>query len=99
MLQDLLLSVVSVDGGNGQRGALVHLPQASPETITEVTPRGQCHCHDGHTSTCSPFNAVLNQGDQGGNLIPPSLILIPDIPDIPDTSIPDIGVPWVPSGA
>ena len=34
---------------------------------------------------------VLNQGDQGGNLIPPSLILIPDIPDIPE-------VPWVPSG-
>jgi hypothetical protein len=26
--------------------------------------------------------AVLNQGDQG--LIPPSLILVPDIPDIPD---------------
>ncbi len=36
--------------------------------------------------------AVLNQGDQGENLIPPSLILIPDIPDIPE-------VPWVPSGA
>ena len=35
---------------------------------------------------------VLNQGDQGENLIPPSLILIPDIPDIPE-------VPWVPSGA
>ena len=33
---------------------------------------------------------VLDQGDQGENLIPPSLILIPDIPDIPD-----IGVPWV----
>ena len=32
------------------------------------------------------------QGDQGENLIPPSLILIPDIPDIPE-------VPWVPSGA
>ena len=45
----------------------------------------------GHTGT------VLNQGDQGENLIPPSLILIPDVPDIPD--IPDIGVPWVPSGA
>ena len=41
---------------------------------------------------------VLNhdhwQGDQGNlkNLIPPSLILIPDIPDIPE-------VPWIPSGA
>ena len=35
---------------------------------------------------------VLNQGDQGENLIPPSLMLIPDIPDIPE-------VPWVPSGA
>jgi hypothetical protein len=36
----------------------------------------------------------LNQGDQGENLIPPSLILIPasDIPDVPE-------VPWVPSGA
>jgi hypothetical protein len=35
-------TLVSVDGGNGQleRGALVHLPYASPEleTITEVTP-------------------------------------------------------------
>ena len=45
---------------------------------------------------------MLNQGDQGENLIPPSLILIPDIPDIPDipnTGVP--GVPWVPraSGA
>ena len=37
-------------------------------------------------------SAVLNQGDQGENLIPPSLILVPDIPDIPE-------VPWVPSGA
>jgi hypothetical protein len=36
--------------------------------------------------------SVLKQGDQGDNLIPPSLILIPDIPDIPE-------VPWVPSGA
>jgi hypothetical protein len=42
-------------------------------------------------------SAVLNQGDQGGNLMPPSLILNPDVPDIPN--IPDIGVPWVPSGA
>ncbi len=40
----------------------------------------------------SKKSAVLNQGDQGENLIPPSLILIPDIPDIPE-------VPWVPSGA
>ena len=38
------------------------------------------------------LTTVLNQGDQGENLIPPSLILIPDIPDIPE-------VPWVPSGA
>jgi hypothetical protein len=40
------------------------------------------------------WQPVLNQpeGDQGENLIPPSLILIPDIPDIPE-------VPWVPSGA
>jgi hypothetical protein len=39
------------------------------------------------------LGAVLNLGDQGGNLIPPSLILIPDdsVPDIPE-------VPWVPSG-
>jgi hypothetical protein len=46
--------------------------------------------------------SVLNQGDQGENLIPPSLILIPDIPNIPNipnTGVP--GVPWVPraSGA
>ncbi len=41
-----------------------------------------------------PTGPVLNQGDQGENLIPPSLILIPDIPDIPD-----IGAPWVPSVA
>jgi hypothetical protein len=40
------------------------------------------------------LQAVLNQGDQGlgENLIPPSPILIPDIPDI-------LEVPWVPSGA
>jgi hypothetical protein len=45
------------------------------------------HCHWQCTT-------VLNQGDQGGSLmIPPSLILIPDmIPDIRE-------VPWVPSGA
>ncbi len=36
----------------------------------------------------------LNQGDQGGNLIPPSLILIPDIPDIPE-----VPCQWVPRGA
>ena len=35
---------------------------------------------------------ALNQGDQGENLIPPSLILIPNIPNIPN-----IGVPWVPT--
>jgi hypothetical protein len=39
--------------------------------------------------------AVLDQGDQGENLMPPSLILIPDIPEIPD--IPDVGVLLVPS--
>jgi hypothetical protein len=31
-------TLVSVDGDNGRRGALIHLPYASPETITEVTP-------------------------------------------------------------
>jgi hypothetical protein len=33
-------TLVSVDGDNGPRGALVHLPYAShgPETITEVAP-------------------------------------------------------------
>jgi hypothetical protein len=48
-----------------------------------------------------PLAAMLNQGDQGEDLIPPSLILIPDIPDhdIPDIPASDIGVPWVPSGA
>ena len=30
-------TLVTVDGDNGRRGALVHLPHASPETITEVT--------------------------------------------------------------
>ncbi len=34
----ILLQMVSVDGSNGQRGALVHLPDASPEAITEETP-------------------------------------------------------------
>jgi hypothetical protein len=34
---------------------------------------------------------VLNQGDHGENLIPPSLILIPDIPDIPE--VPCSGYP------
>jgi hypothetical protein len=29
-------TLVSVDGSNGPRGALVHLPDASPETIAEV---------------------------------------------------------------
>jgi hypothetical protein len=37
-------------------------------------------------------DAALNQGDQGEILIPPSLILIPDVSDVPE-------VPWVPSGA
>jgi hypothetical protein len=27
------------------------------------------------------IEAVMNQGDQGGSLIPPSLIRVPDIPD------------------
>jgi hypothetical protein len=27
------------------------------------------------------IEAVMNQGDQGGNLMPPSLIRVPDIPD------------------
>jgi hypothetical protein len=36
-----LVSAVQVDGDNGRRGAqalVVHLPHASPETTTEVTP-------------------------------------------------------------
>jgi hypothetical protein len=47
--------------------------------------------------------AALNQGDQGENLIPPSLILIPDIrvPDIADHDIaggyPGPGPQWAPS--
>ncbi len=32
---------MSVDGDNGLRGTLVHLPYASPETITEGTPSAQ----------------------------------------------------------
>ena len=31
-------TLLSVDGDNGPRGALVHLPYASPETLTEVAP-------------------------------------------------------------
>ncbi len=33
--------------------------------------------------------AALNQGlgDQGENLIPPSLILIPDVPDVPEVPV------------
>ena len=31
-------TLVSVDGDNGPSGDLVHLPYASPETITEVAP-------------------------------------------------------------
>jgi hypothetical protein len=38
------------------------------------------------TQPSSHGHSVLNQGDQGGYLIPPSLILIPDIPDIPEPS-------------
>ena len=42
------------------------------------------------------LRAVLNQGDQGGNLIPPSLILIPDIPDIPEVTVGTlpVGTQW-----
>jgi hypothetical protein len=35
-----------------------------------------------------PSHLNLDQGDQEGeSLIPPSLILIPDIPDIPDIGV------------
>ena len=37
-------TLVSVDGNIGHRGALVPLPHASPDTITEETPT-ECHCH------------------------------------------------------
>ena len=37
---------------------------------------------------------MLNQGDQGGNLIPPSLILIPDIPDVPEVPSLAVGAQW-----
>jgi hypothetical protein len=36
-------TLVSVDGNIGHRGALVPLPHASPDTITEGN--SQCHCH------------------------------------------------------
>jgi hypothetical protein len=45
------------------------------------------------------MQAVLNQGDQGENLIPPSLILIPDIPDVTLISLTRRYPQWVPSGA
>ncbi len=44
------------------------------------------------SAAAGQVQAVLNQGDQGENLIPPSLILVPDVPDVPE-------VPWVLSGA
>ncbi len=42
---------MSVDGSNGQGGALVRLPDASPETITEET--------QAPSATVTPLSTVL----------------------------------------
>ncbi len=47
-------------------------------------------------ATCMSRSSVLNlnQGDQGENLIPPSLPVIL-IPDIPQADIPEVPCQWV----
>jgi hypothetical protein len=67
-LKTTATTLVSVNGDNGKRGALVtvHLPDASPETITEETPSATVTGTPAQSrSTTSPPVPVVARLDLG----------------------------------
>ncbi len=89
-------------GGGGAGGGATgpDFPRLGPGAPLAAARRRRVY-EAGHTSRepgppwvySVALEAVLNQGDQSGskrgNLIPPSLILIPDVPDVP--AVPSVG--------